>query len=221
MTDSPEGGAGTAAADVLHTTCGRTLTLGRIRLDGLEHPTSRVTLDLHREPYDSEEVWASLTPVEARTLAGRLLAHAAAAERESAGPAAAPGNAMEVRYLAGESYAVTVRGHEFLTDQPADLHGQDSAATPTELFVASLASCVAFYAGRYLARHGLSRDGLRVAAEYEMAGDRPARVSSVRMSLSVTPDLPERRRAGLLAVASHCTVHNTLRQEPDVRIELS
>ena len=51
--------------------------------------------------------------------------------------------------------------------------------TPTELFVASLASCVAFYAGRYLTRHGLSREGLGVSVAYEMATDRPARVANI------------------------------------------
>jgi putative redox protein len=44
---------------------------------------------------------------------------------------------------------------------PATLSGADSAMTATELLGASLASCVAFYAGRYLSRHGISRDGLR------------------------------------------------------------
>ena len=33
--------------------------------------------------------------------------------------------------------------------------------------------------------------------------------------------VPPQRTGALLAVASHCTVHNTLRQHPDVSIELS
>ncbi|MET8897008.1 hypothetical protein [Streptomyces albogriseolus] len=35
------------------------------------------------------------------------------------------------------------------------------------------------------------------------------------------PELPEQRRAGLLAVASHCTVHNTLHQPPEIAVELA
>ena len=34
-------------------------------------------------------------------------------------------------------------------------------------------------------------------------------------------DIPPGRQAAMLAVASHCTVHNALRQYPDVGIELS
>ncbi|MEU9385145.1 OsmC family protein [Streptomyces sp. NPDC048279] len=79
---------------------------------------------------------------------------------------------------------------------------------------------MAFHSGRYLQRHGLPRAGLRVRAEFTMAADRPARVGSLRLVIAPPPELPEQRRAGLLAVASHCTVHNTLHQPPEVDIEL-
>jgi putative redox protein len=127
---------------------------------------------------------------------------------------------MDVRFLSGEAYEVTVRGHRLVVDQPAKAGGQDSAPTPTELFVASLAGCVAFYAGRFLTRHGYGRDGLAVSAEYEMASDRPARVSGVRLTVRVPAGLPPGRWAALRAVASHCTVHNSLAVAPPVTIGL-
>ena len=128
---------------------------------------------------------------------------------------------MDVRFVAGESYEVAVRGHRVLVDQPADAGGQDDAPTPVELFVASLATCVAFYAGLYLARHGYSRDGLAVSADFSLATDRPARVSSIRLTVRVPADLPAKRWPGLRAVASHCTVHNTLAVPPSVSIDLT
>ncbi len=128
---------------------------------------------------------------------------------------------MGVRFVAGESYEVAVRGHRVLVDQPADAGGQDGAPTPLELFVASLAACVAFYAGRYLARHSYSRDGLAVSAGYDMATDRPARVSSIRLTVHVPAGLPAGRWPGLRAVASHCTVHNSLAVPPAVTIDLT
>ena len=131
-----------------------------------------------------------------------------------------PAGRVAVRHVAGDAYAISVRGHAVLVDQPVGDGGQDAAATPTELLVASLASCVAFYAGRYLLRHGLDRSGMAVTADFAMADDRPARVSSMRLRISVPGGIPAQRRDALLAVASHCTVHNTLRQEPGISIEL-
>jgi uncharacterized OsmC-like protein len=130
-------------------------------------------------------------------------------------------NRMEVSFIDGESYEIAVRGHRVMVDQPADAGGDDSAPTPTELFVASLASCVAFYAGRFLTRHGHHRTGLTVSASYELATDRPARIRTIRISIKVPTDLPEERWAALAAVAKHCTVHNTLDNPPDVAIELT
>ena len=128
---------------------------------------------------------------------------------------------MDVRFVAGEAYEVAVRGHRVLADQSAEAGGQDAAPTPTELFVASLAACAAFYAGRYLTRHGYSRDGLAVSADYEMAADRPARVASIRMTVRPPDDLPAERWPALRAVATHCTVHNTLAVRPAVSIDLA
>ena len=133
---------------------------------------------------------------------------------------AGDGQGMDVRFVAGEAYEVMVRGHRVVVDQPADVGGQDSAPTPTELFVASLATCVAFYAGRFLTRHGYSREGLAVSADYEMASDRPVRVSNIRLMVRVPACLPPQRWAALRAVASHCTVHNSLAGPPSVSIDL-
>jgi putative redox protein len=129
-------------------------------------------------------------------------------------------NRMEVCYLTGEAYEISVRGHRIQVDQPADDGGEDTAPTPTELFVASLASCVAYYAGRYLSRHGFSRTGLTVSASFEMATDRPARVAGIRIAVKVPTDLPESRWPAFEAVVRHCTVHNTLRNEPEVSVDL-
>ena len=128
--------------------------------------------------------------------------------------------AVHVEHRGGDRFDIEIRGHTITVDQPIDVGGDDTAPTPTELLVASLASCVAFYARRYLARHGLDTNGLAVHAAYELA-DRPARVAAMHVQLMVPPGVPESRLQPLLAVASHCTVHNTLTDPPRVSITLA
>jgi len=127
---------------------------------------------------------------------------------------------IRVDHKEGDLFEIGIRDHLIHVDQPVDAGGSDAAPTPTELFVASLASCVAFYARRYLSRHNLPSDGLSVAAEFTMA-ERPARVGHVHVSIDLPHGMPEERREALLAVASHCTVHNTLEDPPEVCIELA
>ncbi|MFE3643007.1 OsmC family protein [Streptomyces sp. NPDC059169] len=127
---------------------------------------------------------------------------------------------IDVTFDGGESYRIGVRGHELLVDQPTETGGDDRGPTPVELFVASLASCIAYYAGRYLERHDLPRDGLQVTAEFAMADDRPARVSGVRIRVVAPGSLTDTRREALRAVVHHCTVHNSLSRPPEVSIDV-
>ena len=203
----------------LRTSCGRDVTVGRLDLGDTQHAIRRIFVDIGGCPGCDGTSWAGLTVAEARQIARALLAEAAAAEQQ-AGADTEPAGRVTVRHVAGDAFAITVRGHAVLVDQPVRDGGQDAAATPTELLVGSLASCVAFYAGRYLLRHGMDRSGLAVTADFTMADDRPARVGDVRLQVSVPGGIPAQRRDALLAVASHCTVHNTLRQEPEISIEL-
>jgi LmbE family N-acetylglucosaminyl deacetylase/uncharacterized OsmC-like protein len=133
---------------------------------------------------------------------------------------AAEGQTMRVEHRGGDKFDINVRGHTITVDQPVKDGGVDAAPTPTELFVASLASCVAFYARRYLARHNLPEEGLAVEATFEM-GSKPARVSGIDVRLIVPGCVPAGRRDALLAVAKHCTVHNTLAMTPEVSVTLA
>lgn len=127
--------------------------------------------------------------------------------------------AIRVTHLGGDRFELAVRQHKLQVDQPAEDGGEDTAPTPTELFVSSLASCVAFYVRRFLTRHDLPTDGLEVEAVYSMAS-RPARVGEIFVRIEVPAAVPDEKRSALLAVASHCTVHNTLVMPPQVIIDL-
>jgi uncharacterized OsmC-like protein len=127
---------------------------------------------------------------------------------------------IRVDHKEGELFEIGIRNHLVHVDQPIDAGGSDAAPTPVELFVAGLASCVAVYARRYLVRHNLPTEGMSVDATFTM-GDRPARVSEVNVSIELPRGVPKERRAALVAVASHCTVHNTLEDPPQVRIGLA
>jgi len=128
---------------------------------------------------------------------------------------------MTVRSRGDDRYEIDVRGHRIVVDQPTDGGGTDAGPTPTELFVASVASCTAHYAGRFLARHGIDADGLAVTCSFGFATDRPARVGWIDMTLDVPSGLPDTRLDGLRAVVEHCTVKNSLVTPPDVHLRMT
>jgi len=123
-----------------------------------------------------------------------------------------------VGHIEGDRYHIRIGDHEVTVDQPLEQGGTDEGPTPTELFVASLASCAAFFAGRFLRRH-LGRDQqFGMDCRYHMSYDAPSRVSSVHLDLVLPPDLPEAVRDGALRAAERCTVHNSIERRPTIRI---
>ena len=126
-------------------------------------------------------------------------------------------SSLSVTHDTGDQFSVAVRGHVLHVDQPVVDGGADTAPTPVELFVASLATCVGHYAHRYLKRHQLTTTGLAVTAHWDLTTS-PNRVGEIQIELTIPEGVPAERQAALLAVASHCTVHNSLASPPAVTV---
>jgi putative redox protein len=125
---------------------------------------------------------------------------------------------ITVTHAGRDRLRIEVRGHELFADQPVEDGGEDTAPTPTELFLAGLAACVAFYAERFLRRHNLDTQGLNVRCTYDWA-ENPHRVGEVDL-LVEAPGVTPARRDAFARVIEHCTVHNTLEHPPEVRIQV-
>ncbi|HWW10299.1 MAG TPA: OsmC family protein [Candidatus Acidoferrales bacterium] len=123
---------------------------------------------------------------------------------------------LTVTGIGGDRHRVSVRGHQLLVDQPVDAGGTDAGPTPVELFVASLASCVAHYARRALGRDGGSPT---VHCHWTMSYTPPWRVSSIDIDVVAPAGTASARLDAVRRAVTHCTVHNTLQDPPTVRIE--
>jgi uncharacterized OsmC-like protein len=127
------------------------------------------------------------------------------------------GRPITARHEGGQRFAIRVRGHELIVDQPPSTGGADAGPSSTELFVASLVGCVAYYGHTFLARHGIAA-ALGAEADWwvDLGAERLSRVVIHVQSPSLPPALAD----GFRAAIEHCLVHNTLREEPEVSIEV-
>jgi putative redox protein len=118
---------------------------------------------------------------------------------------------------AGYQARVSVRGHELTVDEPAEDGGKDTGPTPTELLLASLASCYTLSL-RWAAKHrNLPLGDVRVTANGSYDG---LKFSQIRLEIS--GDLPAGEEAALLRDASRvCYVSNTLAGGVEVEVTLA
>jgi uncharacterized OsmC-like protein len=126
----------------------------------------------------------------------------------------------QAHYVSGDVFEVVIGNHRMRVDQPASAGGADTAPAPIELIAASLATCVGFYAERFLRRHALPTDGLSVVCDWDMSEDSPARITRLDVRLDVPHALEPERRVALQRVVSKCSVHNTLSQCPEISIDI-
>jgi putative redox protein len=127
---------------------------------------------------------------------------------------------LSVAYQGGARYDILSDRHRIVTDQPVEDGGADAGMSPVELFVGSVASCVGYFVGQFCARHDISREGLKVDAEWTIA-EAPHRVGQIQLAIRlphrVTPELRDR----LLKVAHGCTVHQSIVVPAGIAIELN
>ncbi len=105
--------AGTDGRDLsracVRTQCGRRISVGRLLIGGAAGALGRVVMRINCTRAEYDQMWASLTPGEARLLAGYLLTQAAVVEQLGDGFASGPqsshpaarARASRVRLLAG------------------------------------------------------------------------------------------------------------------------
>jgi putative redox protein len=122
---------------------------------------------------------------------------------------------LTVTSLRGDRHRISVRGHELLVDQPRGDGGTEAGPSPVELFVASLAACVAHYARRGLGPEG---EGPSVHCTWTQSDSPPWRVTSIAIDVRLPAATPEGRLAAVRRAIEHCTVHNSLVDPPLVRI---
>jgi len=116
-------------------------------------------------------------------------------------------SAKTLRATLGADYqtAITVRTHAFAADEPPNLGGSDTAPTPIELLMGSLASCTAITLRMYARRKGWPLEGVEVRVDY---ASRPT--PTFVKEIAVCGDLDDTQKARLLEIAERCPVAKLL-----------
>jgi putative redox protein len=127
---------------------------------------------------------------------------------------------ITVNHLTDEAFLIDVRGHTLVVDQPTPEH-DERGATPVELFVAGLASCVAWAATQYLREQYQPHEGLRVECEWAMRAGQPRSVGTVRLRILLPSDPDRETYLGIINAINRCPVRATLQGSlPAIAIEV-
>ena len=126
---------------------------------------------------------------------------------------------MKARYL-GDLHTECVHesGARIETDAPKDNEGKGMAFSPTDLFAASLATCMLTLMGIHARKVGVDLKGASAEVEKEMVNAPHRRIGKliVRIRSSLSPNAQVREK--LEKAALECPVHHSL--HPDIKVEV-
>ena len=125
---------------------------------------------------------------------------------------------ITISFPGGVIVDATYKGHTVRTDQPVKSGGTDTALSPFDLFFASIATCMGFYALRFCQERNIATDGLGLTLE-PVRDEAAKRTALVRIQLQLPGGFPEKYKAAIERAVDQCAVKKHVLEPP--RFELT
>lgn len=123
---------------------------------------------------------------------------------------------VRTRWTGGMRAVTDADGFEIVVDEPETHGGTGTGPQPTDLLLASVASCIALSVAFVARKRGVDLQDLDVSVVGTYQG-----LEFERIAASVSSDIPREVLEGLLSEAERvCYVSNTLRRRPELVIRI-
>jgi ribosomal protein S12 methylthiotransferase accessory factor len=110
-----------------------------------------------------------------------------------------------------------VNGFTVHTDQPIRGGGDDTAPSPFDLFLSSMASCAGIFVLSFCKNRGLDTEGIYLEQDIEFDPVKH-KISKVNLSINVPPEFPEKYYDALVKTASLCSVKKAIEDPPEFNV---
>lgn len=126
---------------------------------------------------------------------------------------------VTLSFPGGVAVEATYKGHTVRTDQPVPAGGTDTAMSPFDLFLASIATCMGFYALRFCQERGLSSEGLGLTLK-PVRDEQAKRLSLIRVEVVLPAGFPDKYRGAIERAVDHCAVKKHILEPPRFELEV-
>lgn len=110
-----------------------------------------------------------------------------------------------------------VGNHIVKTDQPVYGGGENTAVSPYELFLASMATCAGIYVKGFCDNRGINTLGITLTQSHEF--DEKGFAKKIDIIINLPKDFPEKYIDSVIHVANLCKVKQQLASPPQMSVK--
>jgi uncharacterized OsmC-like protein len=112
-------------------------------------------------------------------------------------------------------YNVISEGHAYKIDSA------EKGMGPLATLLAGLGSCVGVYLNRYLEGAKLPVDSFKINVKADLSSDKPVSFREIKVTVDLKgAKIDEGRREAMTRFVKNCPVHNTLKGNPGIGVEI-
>lgn len=126
---------------------------------------------------------------------------------------------ITVRHVGDMEFETQIGKHKLTIDIPPENKGKDRGPTPPQLFIASLASCIAVFAASYCNTAGINSEGLTVQLSYDKL-TQPSLLGNFKAVITIPHGDVGTKEKSVIRAAEHCLIHETIRSSPSIEVTL-
>jgi len=124
---------------------------------------------------------------------------------------------LEVLFRDDKQVEARFEGFTVLADQPKAEGGSGAAPWPFALFLASLATCTAFYVQGFCQVREIDQTGMKLLMR-TFSDSQGKRLERVELELKLPPGFPEKYEKAIVRVANQCAVKKAILNPPEIEL---
>ena len=124
---------------------------------------------------------------------------------------------IEVTFPGNLKVEATVGSFTVVTDQPEKSGGDNSAPSPTELFLTSIATCSGYFALKFCRTRNIDTTNMRLKMGYSWDRDQ-RRYPKMSIQLELPENFPDKYRNAIVKAMDQCVVKQHIIQPPEFEI---
>lgn len=124
---------------------------------------------------------------------------------------------FDVTFPGNKKVDARFKNFTICTDQPTLSGGDDSAPSPFDLFLASLATCSGYYVLAFCQGREINPQGVKVSLKCDRNPDTKM-IDDLTIEIALPPEFPAKYETAVLKAVDQCAVKRHLHQPPKIQV---